>query len=82
MLLSTAKSTHKEEVVVEEEEGEDGDNEDVVVKHSSGMKRKALRDTDNETNEGYAKAKTRNYDDVYVGLGYSCYGGDEERPVC
>ncbi len=47
------------------------------------MKRKPVRDGDNETNESHPKAKTRKYDEVYVALGFTVTTvGDEDRLMC
>ena len=54
-----------------------------MEKYLTGMKRKAERDGDNETNVSLPKAKTRKYDEAYVALGFTVTTvGDEERPVC
>lgn len=47
------------------------------------MKRKAVREEDNETKESHSKPKTRKYDKTYVALGFTVTTvGDEETPVC
>ncbi|XP_036960159.1 uncharacterized protein LOC119022866 isoform X4 [Acanthopagrus latus] len=47
----------------------------------TGMKRKAVREEDNETKESHSKPKTRKYDKTYVALGFTVTTvGDEERP--
>uniref|UniRef100_A0A8C7Y7X1 DUF4371 domain-containing protein n=1 Tax=Oryzias sinensis TaxID=183150 RepID=A0A8C7Y7X1_9TELE len=54
-----------------------------MKKYLTGVKRKAERDADNETNVSLPKAKTRKYDEAYVALGFTVTTvGDEERPVC
>ena len=60
-----------------------------MEKYLTGMKRKAERDGDNETNDGPTndqkrpKVKTRKYDEAYVALGFTVTTvGNEERPVC
>ncbi len=54
-----------------------------MEKYLTGMKRKAERDGDNETNVSLPKAKTRKYDEVYIALGFTVTTmGDEERQVC
>ena len=56
---------------------------DTVKKYLTGMKRKAERDGDNETNDSLPKAKTRKYDGAYVAFGFTVTTvGNEERPVC
>lgn len=56
---------------------------DTMEKYLTGMKRKAERDGDNETNKSLPKAKTRKYDEAYVVLGFTVtMVGDEERPAC
>ena len=41
---------------------------DNMKKYLTGMKRKAERDGDNETNESHQKANTRKYDKAYVSV--------------
>ena len=54
-----------------------------MKKYLTGMKRKAERDGDNETNDSLPKAKTRKYDEAYVAFGFTVTTvGNEERPVC
>ena len=53
---------------------------DTMVKFLTGMKRKEVRNRDNEPN--LSRAKTRKYDEGYVALGFTVTKvGDEERPV-
>ena len=54
---------------------------DIMVKFLTGMKRKEVRNRDNEPN--LSRAKTRKYDKAYVALDFTVTKvGDEERPVC
>ncbi len=54
-----------------------------MEKYLTGMKRKPVRDGDNETNESHPRAKTRKYDEAYVALDFTVTTvGDEDRPVC